>query len=457
MVCPHSTRRMFRRFPLFSLLLLSLLFLLSLSACGPSSGIFHTTGNWLPAKVSPTQIYSLTTDPNNNQHIYAGTANGTVLLSLDGGQSWQGKSLVGSSLTGKHVYALGFDAHGTRLYAAADTVLAVSSDDGSRWQQLTSPSLPADQYTALAFNFTDARTLFVGTAHHGIFMSTDEGSSWQTLGQNWPANTAVNGLSYVTDLHQLWAATSRGIYLKRGDGDWQAMNNGLPASLAVNAVAPLAFNGGDASIVLAGTARGFFRSVDGGAHWAASKDSLSAVSVSTVLVDFRSTTLSTVYVGTGAGVLVSNDQGQTWGGVAPGLAPHANVLALAIGATNNTQLFAGADAIYLYPGYGGGGDSSSWLIIIIFVALMVGLYFVMQRSRRKSLDKLQRSMVAHMAEEEAKREASDLLRPGLTTANPLAAPLNSQNGHKSVLLPTDTPDTPDAPDSPPQSPRHPDV
>src|SRR5437899_498846 len=130
MVSIQTTRQVFRRSPLLTFVCVALLLLTCLSACGPTAGIFQSTGTWQQGKVPKGQIYSLATDPTNAQHIYAGTANGSVLLTTDGGQSWQEKFLATSAAPGARVHALGFNGNGKRLYAAADTSLSVSTNGG---------------------------------------------------------------------------------------------------------------------------------------------------------------------------------------------------------------------------------------------------------------------------------------------------------------------------------------
>jgi photosystem II stability/assembly factor-like uncharacterized protein len=408
----------------YFLILLSALLLSGLSACSTS---LAQSGGWQqPDRLPKQPIRSIVTDPNKPQNIYAGTEHGSVLVSTDGGVTWKEKFPASQTEATDPVYAVGFDYDGKKLYTASASNLAVSSDGGQSWQILHSSTLPADQYTALAFNFKDTNTLYVGTAQHGVFKSSDGGQNWQALSQSWPSGTQVNALQYVTGERQLWAATSNGIYREIGDTSaWQAFNTGLPTGAAANAVAPLAFYGGDPKTVLLGTTKGFFISKDNGAHWSPGKDALAATSVLSILVDYRKTSLTTVFVGLNSGVLQSDDQGQTWRGIAPGLPPHAGVAALTLGAANNAQLFVGSDTIYLYPGNGASGGPN-YIVIIIFVAFFLALYYIMQRSKRRSLDALHRRMVQHFAQTGAAKK--NVLTP-LIPDTP-AAPPNSRNGHK---------------------------
>ena len=361
------------------LLVLVAILLVGLSACTSSSGIL-AGGSWQLSTLTRQHIRTLAVDTNNSQIIYAGDAQGKIFASSDGGLHWTERS-VGLPLPSA-INAISFDATGKRLYAGTANGLFVSTDAARHWSAVGKgkSGLPIDNYTALTFDLNAPHTIYLGTEHHAVLVSTNDGNAWTTITHGFSADAAINGLTFDTDNHQLWAATTQGIYRFDSRGTtWQALNSGLPPSIVIYAVQPASVSGGVQGLIFAGTNRGFFRSQDAGAHWTQSQESLSRINVRAIYVDFRKP--ATVYVGTDIGVLRSNDNGQSWGSIAPGLPRKQTVYALALGASDYAQLFAASNDVYLYPGTSGGG----FTITQLFPILLLGFFFyILYRFTRRS-------------------------------------------------------------------------
>ncbi|MDQ6659526.1 MAG: hypothetical protein M3Z24_01010, partial [Chloroflexota bacterium] len=194
-------------------------------------------------------------------------------------------------------------------------------------------------------------------------------------------NAAINLLTFDSDAHQLWAATSMGVYRSDNQGQtWRALNNGIPSASAIYTVQVMSSSGGAQGIVFAGTDHGFFYSNDAGSHWIRS-DILSKLSIYAILVDFRRST--TIYIGTSLGAFRSDDNGKSWGGIAAGLSKNQPVYALQLGANDYSQLLAATNDVYLFPGTTG-GFTAVRLLPLLFVALFFFLlYFMIMRSRKR--------------------------------------------------------------------------
>ncbi|GCE16379.1 WD40/YVTN/BNR-like repeat-containing protein [Dictyobacter kobayashii] len=383
MYCLLTKLRISRFLPLSAL---CLILLLVLAACGTGSGILNSGGNWQPAGISGFRFLSLATDPNTPQKIFAGSEQGAIFVSSDSGDHW-----VRTRTDIAHpaaINALSFDKTGQQLYAASDSGLWLSKNGGQAWTAVTNTNLPPDKYTALAFDLKTASHFYVGTAQHGIFMSTDAGNGWTSISKNLPPAVAVKGLTYDSDQHQLWAATSAGIYRTADQGaTWTSLNQGLPAHVATNVVMPASLTGGEQGLIYTGTAQGFFISQDNGAHWAPGRDSLSVVSITSIVLDFRATDSKTLYIGTGAGALQSDDQGQSWRAVAPGLPRSTTVSSLTLGGDHYAQLVAAVNDVYLYPG-NNSGNGSNIFPILLFIGFFALLYYFAQGRRKRRLNAL---------------------------------------------------------------------
>ncbi len=185
------------------------------------------------------------------------------------------------------LHDLSFDTTGKKLYAATDTGLFVSTDAAHHWSNVgaTTSGLPADSYTALAFNYNSADAhaadaFYVGTLQHGVLVSTNRGTAWSRVGSGLPQGIAINGLTFDYDQHQLWAATSLGVYRSDVRSEtWQSLNTGLPPGTNVYTVQLASLSGGTKGLIFVGTDQGFFRSEDYGAHWTTRQMTFSRTSV----------------------------------------------------------------------------------------------------------------------------------------------------------------------------------
>lgn len=238
--------------------------------------------------------------------------------------------------------------HQDRLIAATDDGVYVR--EAGRWRRL--PSLPVDRRSAADVNF--APRLFIGVAGEILVRSEarllrwdDQTESWELFGPSalqgslytvldccttgalvggsrtglWQMQpdggwlrvdgTVFDYLEFSDSLslgeHRVWATTN-GVFVVRrnatlaAETSWQAAQ-GLPAAVTALLVDPA-----DASLWIAGTPAGIFRSHDAGASW-------QAISPPWVVWDMAYGAEGRLYVATTGGVL-STDAGQqdpvTW-------------------------------------------------------------------------------------------------------------------------------------------------
>jgi ligand-binding sensor domain-containing protein len=362
----------------FLLALLSLSFLLVLVSACASGTSFFSSGSWQSGGLTHEHIHTLAIDPNNLQNIYAGDTQNGVFASTDGGLHWMQKSA--GLPQGSAVNALAFDTTGKKLYAATDSGFFVTTNGGQAWSAL--PNLPTGAFTALAFDPSSSQTIFAGTQQHGVFISHDGGASWSPINTTLP-DTPINGLTYDSSTHQLWAATNEGIYRTGDNGaSWQALNDGLPASTTAFDIVPADTFGGTAGLVYAGTDQGFYLSQNNGSQWTTSKSALLHLNIYGVLIDAQNAT--TIYLATDkVGALRSLDNGQSWGSIAGGLPRGQPVYALAQSATNNGQIFAASNNIYLFPGTNSGLNLSQLFPVLLAIIFFYLLYRLSTRGRKR--------------------------------------------------------------------------
>ncbi|MHB8598074.1 MAG: WD40/YVTN/BNR-like repeat-containing protein [Ktedonobacteraceae bacterium] len=379
-----------------------LFLLLAISACAPSSGIFAGSGGgWQSTGLARQHIHALTVNPNNALMLFAGDVRGSVYMSTDGSQHWTQRSAVPSQA--KTILALSFDTTGKKLYATTDAGIFVTTNNAGSWSVVSTAhsGLPLDSYPTIAFDYHNSMIIYAGSAHHGVFISNDGGTSWSAMNTGLPTNVAINGLTLDSDEHQLWAATSAGVYrTATGTIAWQAFNSGLPANVAAYAVQPAFISGGAQGLVFVGTNHGFYRSAVYGNQWTASQESLARLTIYTILIDVSQPT--TIYVGTNIGAFRSNDNGQNWSGLTEGIPTGQAVYGLLFGNSGGSQMYAAANNVYMYPGSSSGFSFSQLLPILIIVLFFYLLYRLTKgsRNRRREILKPERIIEASPAPEE---------------------------------------------------------
>src|SRR5947209_14923410 len=200
-----SSSRTFSRLNMLPGMLL-LLLLLSLSGCASGSGILGG-GDWQVSGLQHQPILTLEVNPKYPQKLYAGDAQGNIFASADAGQRWIEQN-NGISLPNA-IHLLAFNIAGTKLYAATDTGLFVSTDGAQHWNAASTSAsgLPADSYTAVVFDANAQSTVYVGTLHHGVFSSADDGVQWSSASGGLPQHAEIHSLALDSDNHQLWPAT----------------------------------------------------------------------------------------------------------------------------------------------------------------------------------------------------------------------------------------------------------
>jgi len=156
---------------------------------------------WTPeavAKNASTEFYgnisALAESPRQEGVIYAGTDDGLIQVTQDGGKTWNkyekfpgvGENyyvarLVASRFDANTVYAA-FDGH---KYADFKPYLFKSTDAGKSWTNI-SANLPDNGYVhGIAEDIVDPNLIFCGT-EFGAWFSSDGGTRWQKLGSGLP-------------------------------------------------------------------------------------------------------------------------------------------------------------------------------------------------------------------------------------------------------------------------------
>jgi len=145
--------------------------------------------------------------------LFAGTFDGGVVRTDDGGVSWRA---VNEGLTGLYVQALAVGPEGGSLFAGTlDDGVSRSDDGGASWRAVNE-GLTSPDVQALAVGL-DGESLFAGTYGGGVFRSDDGGASWRAVNQGL-TSLDVWALTVGPEGGSLFAGTSDGGVFRSDDG-----------------------------------------------------------------------------------------------------------------------------------------------------------------------------------------------------------------------------------------------
>jgi photosystem II stability/assembly factor-like uncharacterized protein len=166
-------------------------------------------------------IYTIAESPKNGDVIWAGTDDGNVQVTRDGGKHWTNvaKNISGlpagtwvSTIEASHfdpatAYAT-FDGHAT---GDMKTYVYQTKDYGKTWASLSTAELSGYAHVVRQ-DLVNANLLFVGT-EFGLFLSIDGGAHWAQFKGGLP-NVAVRDITIQPRESDLILAThGRGIYI----------------------------------------------------------------------------------------------------------------------------------------------------------------------------------------------------------------------------------------------------
>lgn len=141
-------------------------------------------------------IYSVAPSPMNQKVIWAGTDDGLVQLTTDGGQSWKDVTPPGLSSWDKisQIDAGHFDARTAYISVTAmrkDDMkphIFKTHDSGVTWTKIVNGLPPSGPVNAVREDKKQRGLLFAGTEREVCF-SVDDGANWQSLRRNMPATS----------------------------------------------------------------------------------------------------------------------------------------------------------------------------------------------------------------------------------------------------------------------------
>jgi peptidoglycan hydrolase-like protein with peptidoglycan-binding domain len=193
-----------------------------------NKGLYRTVASdpskgWLKVQFGEgldTRSLCVSTNPQNPQTIYVGTANSGVLVSRDAGQTWQRVADISSAAP---VNVIEQDPQRpTHLYVGTTQMLYMSHDGGERWER-RGGNLPYGSYTSILVNPQTPDEIFVGSAfenpeNNGVFHSTDAGVTWKRVDPELPSRRVWSLAFDANNPGRLFVGShSAGVYVAERD------------------------------------------------------------------------------------------------------------------------------------------------------------------------------------------------------------------------------------------------
>jgi photosystem II stability/assembly factor-like uncharacterized protein len=320
---------------------------------GTSDGVWASSdaaASWSAANTgfANTAIRSLASGASNR--AYAGSTNGKVFRSSNGGASWA----TGVEVAPEQIYAVAVDpSNSDVVYAGTLGTHGIhkSVNGGATWSHLnTGTPAPINGY-ALAVDPTNPSIVYAG-AFGGVFRSTQGGANWSITVAGTPAfpvSLAIDPASPST----LYAGSDpidapfSGVYKTTNSGtSWSPVNTGLP-SVAGTAVQALAIDPATGAVYAGLENLGVYKTTNGAASWSAANTGLTNLDVTSLRVDPAMS--STVYAGTrGGGVFRSSDGGTQWVAIDEGI-HNPRIEALAVTAPGRPLAGSAGNGVFFVP------------------------------------------------------------------------------------------------------------
>lgn len=283
---------------------------------GTTEGFWMTTNSgksWILTTPRNLEINSIAVHPDEPNRVFIGTNNYGVMVSTDGGRNF---APTNDNFTSRFTYSVTPDlTERNRLYATTQNTSTsggfffTSMDGGANWVQAKSLDINRVSPFAVLQDRVDQNKMYLGT-NVGIFQSLDRGTSWTLLApppKPKPVRKTPVKKGSKTAVKPKPTPTPKPLTDETG----QEL-----VPVITEKVKVLTYTEDDKNGIFAGTDNGLYRSYDVKKGW--EKISFGEGINNNVFAIFATPAVpGMIWVGTASsGLIVSNDNGETWSKVA---------------------------------------------------------------------------------------------------------------------------------------------
>ncbi len=261
--------------------------------------------NWRRSQISGPLVFS-------DSILFTGNFRTGIYRSTDFGGTWEvlNNGPKQSNITAFAVAQRTDSVSGNRLYAATDSGLFVSTNDGGNWVEVDSGM--GEKYIVSVA--ATGMNVIVSTSHSGIFFSKNGGITWSA------ANTRMDQCDcFAISDSTIFAGTGSGLFKSTDNGNnWTPINNGFPKLyqwIHAITIAPINRCLTHPTIFAGINYKGVFRSIDDGQNWQSVNHGIHAHSIEFVGTSPNGNGGTNLFadclIGTG-GLFISTDKGLSW-------------------------------------------------------------------------------------------------------------------------------------------------
>lgn len=231
--------------------------------CGP------IRAGWAPLGPFGGSASVVIADPHLAGTFLAGTRNGFLFRTTDGGESWAPIAFPAQVQATLNALVIDPEVRGLYLAGLSSDVpqysgMLRSTDSGTTWRQV--PELRDQQVRAIAFKRSNSRIIAAGT-NTGVFQSQDGGVSWSRISpvENDQLRPVV-ALAFDPDNSaRLYAGTPHLPWLTvDGGATWHSIRQGMIDDSDIFAIQ---VDRNRPKRVLVSSCSGIYRSINGGSAW----------------------------------------------------------------------------------------------------------------------------------------------------------------------------------------------
>ncbi len=266
-------------------------------------------------------VTALSIDPRNSDHILAGTSDGQIYRTIDGGAIWR-RIRPGIRATGFTVTVILFDSEKPdRIYVGVKAVTALgeegkggaaylSEDNGENWREIE--GMHGRLVRSIVQSSKDANVLVASTLE-GIYRSLDRGQKWEMIT---PANDPeLRNFHAVAidprDVDTIYAGTSH-LPWKTTDGGktWKRAGTKETGMIDDSDIMAIHIDEANPEVVLMSACSGIYRSLDSSAKWSKIQG-IPYSSRRTHIIYQHPTKPEVIFAGTTEGLWLSTNGGKT--------------------------------------------------------------------------------------------------------------------------------------------------
>ena len=219
----------------------------------------------------PEKVYGLVFDPSNHEVMYAsGVLNGRakIFKRLNEGEQW--KEIYTEPADGAVISALAIDGVNSQILFAgtSEGVIVKTVDGGTTWTNLKKADGPV---TSIVFDKAGDNHIFFLVFQLALLETKDGGKTLENITPKIDAvNRTTSVYSLVADPNAggvFYVGTGSGIFRKNGAGDLWSQVNTIESSRAF-AIRAIAINPANSKEIIYASSQAIYKSSDGGNTWA---------------------------------------------------------------------------------------------------------------------------------------------------------------------------------------------